>query len=63
MIFRQIKINDSPYPMTGTLALSMMILEVDLMPMSRMAWAGGPTKTTSFFWHSWANSAFSERKP
>ena len=49
--------------MTGTPASDMMILEVDLMPMSRMAEAGGPTKVTPSFWHSSANSTFSDRKP
>ena len=40
----------NPYPTTGTLALDMMIFEVDLIPMSRMAVAGGPTNMTPDFW-------------
>ncbi len=49
--------------MMGTFASAMMILEVDLMPMSLMAEAGGPTKVTPSFWHSSANSTFSDKKP
>ena len=40
------KFQHCAYPMIGTLALDMMILEVDLMPISLMALAGGPTKIT-----------------
>ena len=49
--------------MMGTLASSMIFLEVDLMPMSLMAEAGGPTKMTPDFWQRSENSTFSERNP
>jgi len=49
--------------MTGTPALAMMIFEVDLMPMSRMACDGGPTKMIPDFWQSSANSTFSDKNP
>ena len=49
--------------MMGTLASSMIFFDVDLMPISLMAEAGGPTKMTPDFWHRSENSTFSERKP
>ena len=51
------------YPMIGTFALDMIILEVDLMPISRIADAGGPTKMRPESWQSPANSTFSDRNP
>lgn len=53
----------STYPMTGTFAFDMMIFEVDLMPISRIALGGGPTKIIPDLVHSSANSTFSDKKP
>ena len=49
--------------MQGTPAAVIMALEVDLMPMSRIASEGGPTKMTPLSAQASANSVFSERKP
>ena len=53
----------SPTCMQGTPAAVIMALEVDLMPMSRIASEGGPTKMTPLSAQASANSVFSERKP
>jgi hypothetical protein len=47
----------------GTFASAIIFLEVDLMPMSLIAEAGGPTKMRPDLQHRSANSTFSERKP
>ena len=49
--------------MQGTPAAVMIAFEVDLIPMSRMAEEGGPTKITPLLAQASANSVFSERKP
>ena len=41
----------------------MIYFEVDLIPISRMAEDGGPTKMTPLLVQASANSVFSERKP
>ena len=61
----KIKYNALPltYPMTGTFASDIIIFEVDLIPISRIALAGGPTKMTPFCAHISANSTFSDKNP
>ena len=59
----KIKYNALTYPTTGTFASDIIIFEVDLIPMSRIALAGGPTKITPFCAHMSANSTFSDKNP
>jgi len=51
------------YPITGTPALAIMIFDVDLIPISLIAWEGGPTNMTLDWWQSSANSTFSDKNP
>ena len=47
----------------GTPAAVMIAFDVDLMPMSRMADDGGPTKMTPLSAQASANSVFSDKNP
>jgi len=48
---------------SGTPAFCISALAADLLPMARMADAGGPMKATSAASQASANSSFSDRKP
>jgi hypothetical protein len=47
----------------GTLNLAAACLAASLLPMTSMAWGGGPMKVSPAFSTSWANSSFSDRNP
>ena len=52
------------YPgVTGTPAAVMIPFAAALLPMSRMAFSGGPTNATLALSHDAAKAGFSERKP